>query len=50
MASELIEKIKVFLFFDPGRCDFRECCPRRRDRGVGCILEWGVGEWIPGNI
>ena len=42
MASELIEKIKVFYFLTRGFADyafavsrFAECCPRRRDRGVG---------------
>lgn len=56
MSSELIEKIKIFLFFDPVYHSFAvsqfrsfaECCPRRRDRGVGLYYK-GVGEWIPGN-
>lgn len=39
MASELIEKIKVFYFLTLYVAISGECCPRRRDRGVGCILE-----------
>lgn len=37
MASELIEKIKVFYFLTRGLAvrESAECCPRRRDRGVG---------------
>ena len=44
MASELIEKIKVFYFLTLAfkvYCreflirELAECCPRRRDRGVG---------------
>lgn len=54
MASELIEKIKVFYFltlsFQKRRQrKFAECCPRRRDRGLGLYYK-GAGEWIPGNI
>ena len=57
MASELIEKIKVFLFFDP---KFRGLRIREsrlanpRDVAPGAVIgAWGcrmgVGEWIPGN-
>ena len=55
MASELIEKIKVFYFltleFSKGRQrEFAECCPRRRDGGLGWSFRMGAGEWIPGNM
>lgn len=50
MSSELIEKIKVFYFLTLRvQSRFAECCPKRRDRGLGLYYK-GAGEWIPGNI
>ena len=54
MASELIEKIKVFYFLTRGSsirgsrfADLRNVAPGAVIGVWGCRM--GVGEWIPGN-
>ena len=52
MASELIEKIKVFYFLTlgfqkEGNANLRNVAPGAVIGAWGCRM--GVGEWIPGN-
>ena len=54
MASELIEKIKVFYFLTRVvqkmyTANLRNVAPGAVIGVWGGVLEWGVGEWIPGN-
>lgn len=55
MASELIEKIKVFYFLTlsfqkEGSANLRNVAPGAVIGVWGGVLEWGAGEWIPGSM
>lgn len=55
MASELIEKIKVFYFLTlrvqkEGRANLRNVAPGAVIGGVGWSFRMGAGEWIPGSM
>lgn len=55
MASELIEKIKVFYFLTlsfqkEGSANLRNVAPDAVIGVWGGVLEWGAGEWIPGSM